>query len=118
MKWIAARFFEEETLELAFTMLQCYVARYGLPAALCVDRAGIYRADREPKEAEILAGKEPQTQFGRAMEQLKLILARSPQAKGRVERMNGTLQDRLVKALRQRGISDLASANEFWSGSF
>ena len=49
------------------------------------------------------------------MEQLavKLILARSPQAKGRVERMNGTLQVRLVKALRQRGISDLASAIEF-----
>jgi transposase len=117
---IYARFFEEETLEAAFTMTQRYAARYGLPAGLYVDRAGIYRADREPTEAEILAGKEPQTQFGRAMEQLdvRLILARSPQAKGRVERMNGTLQDRLVKALRQRGISDLASANEFLEREF
>lgn len=117
---IFARFFEEETLEAALTMLQRYVARYGLPLGLYVDRAGIYRADREPTESEILAGKEPQTQFGRAMEQLevKLILARSPQAKGRVERMNGTLQDRLVKALRQRGISDLASANEFLEREF
>ena len=117
---IFARFFEEETLEAAFEMLQRYAARHGLPLGLYVDRAGIYRADREPTEAEILAGKEPQTQFGRAMEQLevRLILARSPQAKGRVERMNGTLQDRLVKALRQRGISDLTSANEFLERAF
>lgn len=117
---IFARFFEEETLEAAFEMLQRYAARHGLPLGLYVDRASIYRADREPTEAEILAEKEPQTQFGRALEQLevKLILARSPQAKGRVERMNGTLQDRLVKALRQRGISDLASANEFLEREF
>src|ERR1039458_2279263 len=52
------------------------------------------------------AGQGPQTQFGRAMAQLgvELILANSPQAKGRVERMNGVLQDRLVKALRLAGI--------------
>lgn len=117
---IFARFFEEETLEAALSMMQPYAAREGLPLALYVDRAGIYRVDREPTEAEILAGKEPKTQFGRAMEELgvRLILARSPQAKGRVERMNGTLQDRLVKALRQRGISDLASANEFLEREF
>jgi transposase InsO family protein len=117
---IFARFFEEENLEAALTMLRHYIARNGLPLGLYVDRAGIYRSDREPTDEEILAGKGPQTQFGRAMEQLavKLILARSPQAKGRVERMNGTLQDRLVKALRQRGISDLKSANEFLEHEF
>lgn len=117
---IFAWFFEEETLEAAFTMMQGYAARQGLPAALYVDRASIYRSDREPTAAEILAEKEPKTQFGRAMEELsvRLILARSPQAKGRVERMNGTLQDRLVKALRQRGISDLATANEFLEKEF
>ncbi len=67
-----------------------------------------------------MAGKEPQTQFGRAMEQLgvELILANSPQAKGRVERMNGTLQDGLVKALRLEGISDMAGANEFLAKKF
>jgi hypothetical protein len=65
--------------------------------------------------AEQLAGKAPQTQFGRAMDQLEvaLILANSPQAKGRVERMNGVLQDRLVKALRLEGISDLKTGNTF-----
>jgi hypothetical protein len=92
---IHARFFEAETLAAAFTMVRDYAGKYGLPQAIYVDRAGIYRSDREPTEEEILAGKEPQTQFGRALEELgvRLILARSPQAKGRVERMNQTLQD-------------------------
>lgn len=49
---------------------------------------------------------------------IKLILANSPQAKGRVERMNGTLQDRLVKELRLAGISDIASANRFLAGKY
>ena len=112
---IYARFFEEETQAAAFEMLQRYALREGLPRALYVDRAGIYRSDREPTSAEILAGKEPQTQFGRAMETLevRLILAHSPQAKGRVERMNATLQDRLVKAMRQREISDFMVANRY-----
>lgn len=112
---VYARFFEEETQAAAFEMLQRYSARQGLPGALYVDRAGIYRSDREPTSAEIVAGKEPLTQFGRAMETLavRLILARSPQAKGRVERMNRTLQDRLVKALRRHKVSDLAAANRF-----
>jgi len=112
---ICARFFEEETQAAAFEMLLRYATKLGLPQAVYVDRAGIYRSDREPTPDEILAEKEPKTQFGRAMETLgvRLILARSPQAKGRVERMNGTLQDRLVKALRERGISDLAAANAF-----
>ena len=117
---IYARFFEEETLAAAFEIFQRYVLRQGLPRALYVDRASIYRSDREPTSAEMLAGKEPKTQFGRAMEELdvRLILARSPQAKGRVERMNGTLQDRLVKALRQRGIDDLTAANEYLAEEF
>jgi molybdenum-dependent DNA-binding transcriptional regulator ModE len=117
---IYARFSEEETLSAALDITRRYALRQGLPQSIYVDRAGIYRSDREPTEAEILAGKEPKTQFGRAMESLgvRLILARSPQAKGRVERMNSTLQDRLVKALRQRGISDLESANRFLEEEF
>ena len=117
---IEARFFEEETQAAAFEMLERYARKHGLPRALYVDRAAIYRSDREPTSAEILAGKEPQTQFGRAMETLavELILARSPQAKGRVERMNATLQDRLVKALRQARVGDLDSANLFLEAEF
>lgn len=112
---IYARFHEAESFEAAAETFRRYAERQGLPQELYVDRAGIYRNDREPTEAEILANQQPETQFGRAMRELgvKLILAHSPQAKGRVERMNGTLQDRLVKALRWEGICDLAAANEY-----
>jgi hypothetical protein len=117
---VLARFCERESWETVTTAFWSYVDRHGLPRQLYVDRHGIYRDDRKPTRAEILAGIEPKTQFGRSMEELgvKLILARSPQAKGRVERMNGTLQDRLVKALRREGISELATANRFLEEKF
>lgn len=117
---VFARFYENESWQSATTIFRDYVRDQGLPRALYVDQHGIYRADREATEHEILAGKEPQTQFGRAMAELgvELILARSPQAKGRVERMNGTLQDRLVKALRRLKIRDLAAANTYLEETF
>ena len=85
-----------------------------------MDRDSIYRCEGQPSVAEQLAGKTPQTQFGRAMAALgiKLILANSPQAKGRVERMNGTLQDRLVKEMRLAGINDMEGANRFLAGQY
>ncbi|MGH9580649.1 MAG: ISNCY family transposase, partial [Terriglobales bacterium] len=115
-----AQFFEEETTRASYDVLEGWVRRHGLPRSLYVDRDSIYRCEGLGSVAEQLAGKEPQTQFGRAMEQLdaELILANSPQAKGRVERMNGVLQDRLVKALRLAGISDLESANRFLAETF
>jgi hypothetical protein len=117
---VYARFYENESWESAADVFQRYVSREGLPRGLYVDQHGIYRADREATKAEILAGKEPETQFGRAMRELgvELILARSPQAKGRVERMNGTLQDRLVKAMRRAKIGDLEAANRFLEEEF
>ncbi len=115
-----ARFFAEETTHASYDVLESWGRQHGLPASLYVDRDSIYRCEGVASLAEQLAGKEPQTQFGRAMEALgvELILANSPQAKGRVERMNGTLQDRLVKELRLAGISDLASANRFLDGKY
>ena len=115
-----ARFFPEETTRASYDVLEGWVRKHGLPASLYVDRDSIYRCEGEPSMAEQLAGKTPQTQFGRAMEALgvELILAHSPQAKGRVERMNGTLQDRLVKELRLAGITDLESANRFLDGQY
>lgn len=115
-----ARFYDRETLGAAFDIFRRYAAARGLPVSLYVDRAGIYRSDKEPTLAQELAGERPPTQFGRAMKQLdvELILANSPQAKGRVERMNGTLQDRLVKAMRLAGIGDIASANQFLDETF
>ena len=114
------RFFEEETTRASYDVLEGWIQKHGLPGSLYVDRDSIYRCEGVASIAEQLAGKAPQTQFGRAMETLgiELILANSPQAKGRVERMNGTLQDRLVKEMRLAGISDKESANRFLSGQY
>lgn len=115
-----ARFSEEETTRAAYEVFEAYVRRYGLPQALYVDRDSIYETTREPSAEEELRAEQPLTQFGRAMKQLgvELVLAYSPQAKGRVERRNGLLQDRLVKEMRLAGISDLEAANEFLEKKF
>src|SRR5882672_1372266 len=117
---LRARFSEEETTRASYDVLEAWVRQDGLPGSLYVDRDSIYRCEGQASVAEQLAGQERQTQFGRAMAQLgvELILANSPQAKGRVERMNGVLQDRLVKALRLAGICDLESANRFLEATF
>ena len=117
---VFARFFEKESWESAATTLRRYTQLHGLPRALYVDGHSIYRAEWEPTPAEILADIKPTTQFGRALRELdvELIMARSPQAKGRVERVNRTLQDRLVKELTRAGISDLESANRFLEDSY
>jgi transposase len=115
-----ARFFEAETTEAAMTLVCHYIKRYGLPRAFYVDRDSIYRVNREATVDEQLAGEPALSQFARAMKELgvELICAHSPQAKGRVERRNGVLQDRLVKALRLEGISDLESANHYLDETF
>jgi hypothetical protein len=115
-----ARFFAEETTRASYDVLEGWVRKHGLPSSLYVDRDSIYRCEGVASLAEQLAGKGPQTQFGRAMAALgvDLILANSPQAKGRVERMNGTLQDRLVKEMRLAGVSDIVSANTFLDGKY
>ena len=115
-----AQFFQAETTRASYDMLEGWTRKYGLPQSLYVDRDSIYRCEGIGTIAEQLARKALQTQFGRAMEQLgiELILANSPQAKGRVERMNATLQDRLVKALRLEKISDMAEANRYLSKTF
>jgi len=117
---VYARFYERETVWAAWDSMRGWIERYGVPRSLYVDRHSIYRSDAEPTAEQLLSGEEPPTQFGRSMEELgvRLIRARSPQAKGRVERMNRTLQDRLVKALRRAGISDLGEANRFLEEEF
>ncbi len=83
-----------------------YFERYGKPVAFYSDKHGIFRVNQE-QTSGLGSGL---TQFGRAMQELdiQIICANSPQAKGRVERANQTLQDRLVKEMRLRGISDMA----------
>jgi len=118
---VEARFYEAETTASVMSILRGWALRHGLPQALYPDRHSIHR--RNDKEADAIAartGKRPPTQFGRALDELgvKLIWAGSPQAKGRVERVNGTLQDRLVKALRVEGISDIDTANGYLAEVF
>lgn len=110
---LRGRFYGGETLVAAMDIFGRWCGEFGVPQSLYVDRAGMYRADREPTLQEIRAGKQPLSQFARAMKELdvRLILARSPQAKGRVERANGTLQDRLVKEMRLAAISNIEQAN-------
>jgi len=88
-----------------------YIERYGKPLAFYSDKHGIFRVN-QPRPLGLSSGL---TQFGRAMQELdiQILCANTPQAKGRVERANQTLQDRLVKELRLRGISDIDSANAF-----
>jgi len=115
-----AQFFEEETTRASYDVFAGWVRSRGMPRSLYVDRDSIYRCEGMGSVADQLAGKAPLTQFGRAMAQLgvELILANSPQAKGRVERMNGVLQDRLVKAMRLAGINDLENANRFLAETY
>jgi transposase len=86
-----------------------YIERHGKPVAFYSDKHSVFR------NANASAMKDGMTHFGRALEALniEIICANSPQAKGRVERANGTLQDRLVKAMRLEGISTITDANAF-----
>lgn len=115
-----ARFFEEETTRASYDVFETWVDAHGLPSSLYVDRDSIYRCERVETVEEQEVGQKPLTQFGRAMKVLgvELIMAHSPQAKGRVERRNGLLQDRLVKEMRLAGISGIERANKFLEETF
>ncbi len=109
------RFYDYEGVYPAMNVLEGWIRRYGLPQSLYVDKHSTYKTVRHPSEDELLKGEEASTQFERAAEELgiSVIHAHSPQAKGRIERAFGTLQDRLVKELRLAGASTLEEANRF-----
>jgi len=109
------QFAPAESAEGVMRLLRDYIRRYGRPLAIYADRHSIYQVNRKATVDEQLQGLEAETQVGRALRELgiKYIPAYSPQAKGRVERSFGTLQDRLVKELRLEGINDIDSANCF-----
>lgn len=109
-KIMAALFAPSETVWGYFNLMQMYLKAHGRPIALYNDKHGVFRVNR----SSALKG-EGLTQFGRAMQELgiKMIFANTPQAKGRIERSNRTLQDRLVKELRLQKISTIEEANAF-----
>ena len=110
---VGATFREEEDATGYFLVLKQVCLTKGLPQALYADRHTIFQSPSQPTVEQELASDLPRTQFGRLVDELgiQLIAARSPQAKGRIERLWGTLQDRLVKELRSAGAGDLESAN-------
>lgn len=110
-----ARFYPAETTAAAFDVFGQYVRRYGLPGSLYVDQDSIYKNTRQARVDEELREEGAVTQFKRAMKTLgvEVILAYSPQAKGRVERRNQVFQDRLVKEMRLRKVASLEEANRY-----
>ena len=106
------RFVTSESTFSYFEALERYLVQHGRPVAFYSDKHSVFRV---PKPSDHMTG---MTQFGRALAelQIEILCANSSQAKGRVERANRTLQDRLVKELRLAGISDIAAANAFLPG--
>ena len=108
-----ARFGEQETTWAAADLLRAWITNYGIPQAIYTDAKTVYV--RHPTSEELLTGRVPRTQLGLMCERLgiQIIIARSPEAKGRIERNHGTSQDRLVKKLRVRRIATNDAANAF-----
>jgi transposase len=109
--WAVFRETEDAT---GYALLVHHISQtHGLPLALYADRHTIFQNPKQATIEEQLAGLEPRSHLGRLLQSLdiQLIGARSPQAKGRVERLFGTLQDRLVKELRRTGADSLVEAN-------
>lgn len=115
-----ARFYEAESTASAFDVFGRYARREGLPGNLYVDRDSIYKTERQARIDEELRDEPALTQFRRAMKRLgvELLLANSPQAKGRVERRHAVFQDRLVKEMRLRGIDSIEEANAYLEQEF
>ena len=113
---VFARFYDYEGTLPALDSFARYARRYGLPQSVYVDRHPTYRSPGKRTVVDELAGRSrPQSQFERALSELgvQVIPAYSPQAKGRIERLFRTFQDRLIKEMRLAGISTREAANHF-----
>lgn len=115
LQWL--EFVESETTEAYFEATRKYLLLHGKPLALYTDKHSVFRVNTKRADSASTEDSNGETQFGRAMRELgvELIPANTPQAKGRVERANQTLQDRLVKELRLRGISSMEDGNRYLS---
>lgn len=115
-----ARFVPADSTEHHMRVLWAYVERHGRPQAVYTDRASVFQPTLARGWKEEEPGPKTETQMGRAFRELGIewIAAQSPQAKGRIERSFGTLQDRLVKGLRQAGANTLEQANRYLEEEF
>jgi transposase len=115
-----ARFVESDTTDQNLRVLWSYLERYGRPQAVYTDKAGMFQPTLARGWKTDDPGPKTETQIARALRELGIewIAAHSPQAKGRVERCFGTLQDRLVKALRKAKVRTLEQANAYLENVF
>ena len=115
---VFARFYAYEGTIPAMDSFRRYVRRNGLPLAVYADKHTTYKSPAEPTIEEQLEGQEPMSQFERSLSELgvEMIHAHSPQAKGRIERLFGTFQDRVIKERRLAGITTMAEGNRFLAG--
>lgn len=115
---VYARFYDYEGTLPAMESFMGYIQRYGIPQRLYLDRHSTYKSQAEPSVEEQLEGVFPMSQFERAVGELgvEVIHAHSPQAKGRIERLFRTFQDRLIKEMRLLSVSTKEKANLFLEG--
>jgi transposase len=112
---VHGRFYDYEGTMPAMDSMKRYIKRYGIPQSVYLDKHSTYKSWAEPTIEEQLNGQRPMSHFEKSLEELavEVIHANSPQAKGRVERLFKTLQDRLVREMRLVGIKNVDEANEF-----
>ena len=112
---VYARFYEYEGTIPAMDSMRRYIRNYGIPGSIYLDKHTTYKSPGQASSWYAMYEKEPLSQFQRAMKELgiKVIHAHSPQAKGRIERLFRTLQDRVVKEMRLRKIRSIREGNKF-----
>ena len=114
--WVMLHLAPAETTEAALVVVRKWVERHGVPESIYTDRNTVYWAQKALDRPELRERRQVHSEWGRVMVGnlgIALIPSHSPQGRGRVERGNGTFQDRLVKELRLRGISTIEEANRF-----
>lgn len=114
-KLLHLEFVTSESTQAYFTAVRTYLQKHGRPLAWYMDKHGVFRVNTTKGKTAGTSDSNGLTQFGRAMKELDIacIFADSPEAKGRVEKVNGTLQDRLVKEMRLRGIGSMEQGNAY-----
>lgn len=112
---VFGRFYEYEGTIPAMDSFKGYIRKNGIPVSIYLDKHTTYKSPSKPSIEDEINNTEPLSQFERAMKELgvEVIHAHSPQAKGRIERLFKTFQDRVVKEMRLRGIKSIEEGNRF-----
>ena len=112
---VYGRFYEYEGTIPAMESFKRYIRKHGIPMSVNMDKHTTYKSPAEPSIEDEINGTKPLSEFGRALTELavEIIHAHSPEAKGRIERLFKTLQDRLVKEMTLRGIHSIDEANNY-----